>query len=204
MGGWAGERIAVLLFPPTPPHSHTLHGYNIDLCPENRTPFIDVLTKRTYAVPPLSVAIRPARPEDAALLTALAHAAKRHWGYPERWIQAWKEDLTLTPAFIRDNAVFAAFERGQMAGCYALGLDGRRCSLEHFWVRPEAMGRGVGRALFEHALAQAAALGADHLEIEADPHAEGFYLRMGARRVGEKVYTLENHPRVLPVLVKEV
>ncbi len=148
--------------------------------------------------------LQRARPEDAARLTALAHAAKRRWGYPERWIRAWRADLTLTPACIRDNEVFAASERGEAVGFYALACHGRRCSVEHFWVAPAAMGRGVGRALFRHLLGRAGALGAQRVEIEADPNAEGFYLKMGARRLGERVYRLDGKPRVLPVLVLDL
>ena len=59
---------------------------------------------------------------------------------------------------------------------------------------------GVGRALFDHALDRAAALGAETLGIEADPNAEGFYLRMGATRVGEIAYELDGRERVLPLL----
>jgi len=42
------------------------------------------------------------------------------------------------------------------------------------------------------------------LGIEADPNAEGFYRRMGARRVGEIVYALDGRERVLPLLTVEV
>jgi hypothetical protein len=42
------------------------------------------------------------------------------------------------------------------------------------------------------------------LEIESDPNADGFYQRMGARRIGTRVTTLEGQPRKLPVLVYEV
>jgi GNAT superfamily N-acetyltransferase len=52
--------------------------------------------------------------------------------------------------------------------------------LEHLWVSPEHIGTGIGRALFDHAVRRAAALGATTLSIEADPNAEGFYRRMGA------------------------
>ena len=44
----------------------------------------------------------------------------------------------------------------------------------------------------------AAALGVTALSIESDPHAEGFYLRLGARRIGEVPSTLPG--RVLPLL----
>jgi hypothetical protein len=42
------------------------------------------------------------------------------------------------------------------------------------------------------------------VEIEADPNAEGFYLRMGARRVGENVYDIESQRRALPLLKVEL
>ena len=65
------------------------------------------------------------------------------------------------------------------------------------------MGTGVGRALFDHAMKTAAAAGAAAVKIEADPHAEGFYERMGARRIGEEVYELDGQRRVLPLLIAE-
>ena len=61
---------------------------------------------------------------------------------------------------------------------------GERMDLLHLWVLPEAMGRGVGRSLFRHALERARILGFRELEIESDPNAEGFYRRIGAHRVG--------------------
>jgi GNAT superfamily N-acetyltransferase len=53
------------------------------------------------------------------------------------------------------------------------------------WMRPEHMGTGVGRALFTHAKQRAEERGAQSLELSADPNAEGFYARMGAKRIGE-------------------
>lgn len=54
------------------------------------------------------------------------------------------------------------------------------------------------------ALERAALLRAKRVEIEADPNAEGFYLRMGARRTGESVYRIEGRRRVLPLLKMEL
>src|SRR5258706_11839576 len=71
----------------------------------------------SFAMP---VQIRRATPDEAEALTALAHAAKRHWGYPEEWINHWRADLTITPDFIATNEVFAATIDGEIAGCFAL------------------------------------------------------------------------------------
>ena len=141
-----------------------------------------------------------AKPEEAAALTEIAHAAKRHWGYPESWIKKWENILTIRPAFIATNLSFSAREGADAVGFYVLTDEEDGLHLDHLWITPHAMGRGLGRALFEHAIEQARSLDYEMLKIEADPNAEGFYLRMGARRVGLSVTTFENHARELPLL----
>lgn len=143
-------------------------------------------------------------PEDAGVLTRIAFASKRYWGYPERWISLWSSTLTITPEFVRDNEVYVAFSGGEAVGFYALTGEGRELELDHLWVSPAWIGSGTGRLLFEHAMERAASRGASVVEIEADPNAEGFYLRMGARRVGENVYEIEGIRRTLPRLVVEL
>lgn len=147
------------------------------------------------------VEVRRALPGDAGALTRIAFAAKRYWGYPERWIKYWSESLTVTPDFVRDNGVYAAVRDGETFGFYALTGTGRGLELEHLWVSPDRIGSGAGRLLFEHAMRKASSRGAKSLRIEADPNAEGFYSRMGARRVGENVYEVEGQRRVLPLMV---
>ena len=144
--------------------------------------------------------IRRARESDAAELTRIAHEAKRHWGYPERWIELWRDDLTLTPEFIAGNEVYLAEDGGEALGCCALVAGTPSWALEHFWVRPAAMGKGLGRRLFEHARAVAETAGASVLEIDSDPNAEPFYLKMGAVRVGEVRSQVDGQPRVHPLL----
>jgi ribosomal protein S18 acetylase RimI-like enzyme len=144
------------------------------------------------------------RPCDAGVLTEISFAAKRYWGYPERWIEHWRETLTVTPEFICRNEVYAATIEGKVVGFYALAGEGRKMELEHLWVSPEFIGKGVGRALFDHAVRRAAALGAEVVGVESDPNAEDFYRRMGARRVGEISYPIDGQRRTLPLLAVEV
>jgi len=148
--------------------------------------------------------ITPARPEDAARLTEIAFAAKRHWGYPNRWIENWRDQLTVTTEFIARHDTFLAVMDTQAVGFYALRRKDTLVELVHLWVLPGWMRRGIGRALFRHAVERAKALGFQKVEIESDPNAEGFYLRMGARRVGVNVRMVEQQRRELPVLVYEI
>ena len=146
----------------------------------------------------MNIEIRQAEPSEAQTLTAIAHAAKRHWGYPEKWVQQWEPDLTITRDFISDNEVFVAVAGEEIAGCCALVLNGSLAEIEHMWIKPEHMGSGVGRALFNYARQRAEERGALVLELSADPNAEGFYERMGTTRVGEVTADMDGNPRVLP------
>jgi N-acetylglutamate synthase-like GNAT family acetyltransferase len=146
----------------------------------------------------MNVEIRRAEPEEADVLTQIAHAAKRHWKYPESWIAQWKPDLTITAEFIANNEVFVAVHDEQIIGCCALLLSNSTAELEHMWIDPRFMGSGVGRALFLHAKRRAQELGANLIELSADPNAEKFYERMGAKRVGQVPADVDGQPRVLP------
>jgi GNAT superfamily N-acetyltransferase len=147
-----------------------------------------------------TIRIERARPAQAAELTGLAHSAKRHWGYPERWIRHWRKQLTIGPEFVTWHHTFVAIERRRVVGCCAVRPWRGFADFEHLWVRPDAMGRGVGRALFDHAVKVARRAGFGRMRILADPNAEGFYRRMGARRVGVSRSRLEGGWRELPVM----
>jgi len=150
----------------------------------------------------VDVVIRRALPAEARALTRIAHAAKRHWKYPEAWMRLWRDALSLTPPFVERHPVYCAVAGASVLGFYALSGAGATRELEHFWVAPEQIGRGVGARMFEHAVATLRADSARVLRIASDPYAEGFYLRMGARRVGEWPSTPSG--RTLPLLVWEV
>src|SRR5215510_962926 len=146
----------------------------------------------------MQIQIRRAMPSEAESLTSLAHAAKRHWNYPEKWIEHWKADLTISSEFIHNNDVYVALIDGVVAGCCALVISESLAELEHMWIDPQQMGQGVGRALFEHTIQRARQLGLSELELSADPNAEGFYNRMGAVRIGADRADMDGQPRVLP------
>ena len=146
----------------------------------------------------IDIQIRRSKPDEADTLTSIAHAAKRHWNYPEKWIEFWRADLTITADFIAKHEVYVGVVDGTIAGCCALVVSASLAELEHMWIDPQRIGNGVGRALFEYTKERARQLGLPELELSADPHAEGFYERMGARRIGEIQADMDGQPRVLP------
>ena len=150
----------------------------------------------------MEIRVVRARPEQAERLSQIAYAAKSYWGYPSQWIELWHNQLTISKQYIERHEVYAAVDDDEtLLGFYALAGSGERMVLDHLWVQPRSLHAGVGRKLFEHAVALAAQFGAQQIEIESDPNAEGFYQKMGAETVGEVTYELEGLPRSLPLMV---
>jgi GNAT superfamily N-acetyltransferase len=149
-----------------------------------------------------AIRIRKAQSGDGRELTRIAHAAKRFWGYPEKWIRLWKPDLTVTSDFIRDHPVYCAVRGSAIVGFYGVSGTGPRRELEHMWIDPDAIGSGVGRLLFGHLVRHLRRAGVTKLTIASDPNAEGFYRKLGARRVG----SVPSQPagRRLPLLVVDL
>jgi ribosomal protein S18 acetylase RimI-like enzyme len=132
----------------------------------------------------MSLSIRRAIPADAPRLSDLARRAKAHWGYPVEWLAAWQRQLTIEPQYITEHCVLVAETTGELAGMCALEDRGQWWSLEHVWVDPDNMEQGVGRTLVEAALSVARGSRPGRVLCEADPHAAGFYRKLGARQVG--------------------
>ena len=111
---------------------------------------------------------------DTERLREIAFRAKAHWGYDPRRVREWAEGIDVDDGrvlLVEDDAWASLVPGGEV------------CVLEDLWVDPAAMGRGLGRRLFEQACARARELGATRLEWEAEPNAVGFYERMGATYV---------------------
>jgi GNAT superfamily N-acetyltransferase len=129
--------------------------------------------------------IRPAKPAEAAMLSEIAMEAKRYWDYPPEVMESWHSTLTLEAMHIDLSPPFVAEEDSQVVGFYQLIADGDSVELEHMWVKPQHLNKGIGKQLIAHAIASAKSRGAKKMSIDADPNATAFYLSCGAYRVGE-------------------
>ncbi|MGF1464659.1 MAG: GNAT family N-acetyltransferase [Sandaracinaceae bacterium] len=146
--------------------------------------------------------LRPATDHDCPRLSAVARAAKAHWGYPQAWLDLWVADLTYDASRLADERVLCAEDGGEVVGFVAWRRDGEEAEIEGLWVEPGAMGRGHGRALMEAASVAARAEGVRALRIVADPNAVEFYRRLGAVDVGAEASVPAG--RELPVLRLEL
>lgn len=133
----------------------------------------------------LDVVVRAAIPAEAGELSELALRSKGHWGYDEAFLAACRPELTMRGESCDGVRVVVAERGGVLLGYYRLAGVAPLGELAELWVDPPGIGRGVGRLLLEHALRNARGLGFEVLVLDADPHAEEFYLRAGATRVGQ-------------------
>lgn len=125
--------------------------------------------------------IRPATAVEAPHLSELAFRSKALWGYSDAFMQACREELTITPD---DDAYVLEMDR-VVVGFYSLEpLADGRLDLAHLFVDPPHVRRGYGRHLLHHAIERARAMGHHTLLIVSDPHAAPFYEAAGATLVG--------------------
>ena len=146
------------------------------------------------------ILVRRAGFNEADILSAIAFSAKAYWGYPERWLDTWKYQLTFSPEYFEKNESWVAELENTPIGFYTL-LDRNGIAwIENLWVLPEYIGKGVGKQLFAHAVKLARQRGYKTLQLEADPNALGFYEKMGMYKTGEHIGEVDGQPRVLPIM----
>jgi predicted N-acetyltransferase YhbS len=131
--------------------------------------------------------IRSARADEVARLSDLAFRSKAYWGYPDAFMEACREELSLDAADLEQDVVFVLERAGAVLGFYALEpLSAVDVELGLLFVEPSEMGRGIGRRLLAHACAEARRRGWRRIVIQSDPNAAAFYTSCGARAIGVK------------------
>jgi GNAT superfamily N-acetyltransferase len=145
------------------------------------------------------IGIRRARPAEAAALTTLALAAKAHWGYAASFMARCRAALAIDPAMIARRLFrLAETADGRILGFYGFEPEPDGIGLSHLFVLPEAIGGGIGRALWQDAVAEARRAGHVRMIVVGDPHAAGFYRRMGAEPAGARPSEIDP-ARALPM-----
>jgi len=144
--------------------------------------------------------IRPAKTSEAKLLSGIAVAAKQHWGYSPEAMKSWESMLSVSRIAIEMNPTFVAQDE-EVQGFYMLS-HGIGWELEHLWVLPQFIRRGVGRKLLAHATDLVRSRGGSTLHIDADPNSEPFYRACGAVVIDTVAAPLTGHPdRVRPQML---
>lgn len=136
------------------------------------------------AAPPPGIVLRSSTPADADLALDVMESAFRQW--PDRLPatrETWRALVTGREGFRHDQLQVAVDGTGAIVGAAFLVDDGTELWVDKLATRPDAQGRGIGRALLAHAfvLAHARGRASTALSTDSTTGALPFYERLGMR-----------------------
>jgi GNAT superfamily N-acetyltransferase len=143
--------------------------------------------------------IRPARPDEADALTALAMRSKASWGYGAAFMHQVRADMIVSRSDIEQSHCLVAEDGGRLCGYVLTFINAEEALLRDLFIEPAYFGRRLGRKLFELAIANAKTKGARVLTLHSDPNAREFYEHLGMQCTGQ-VPSIVGHGRTLPVM----
>ena len=127
----------------------------------------------------MPIIIRKAIELDAEKVTDLVFRSKRSNGYDDTFMEACREELTVTGEQLAGD--FWVAEMDSLKGCACL----ENGKVTTFFVAPECKRQGIGKLLWDELLAHASRLGLGSLHLDADPAAIPFYQSLGFTVIGE-------------------
>ena len=163
--------------------------HNIQNCDEkNDLEFVLISTPKAHGDRiNVDFKIRYALPNESEQLTKLAFLSKSSWGYPKEMMEAWKEDLTITPEMIKNSISIVASINNQIIGFWCRPkIKSEDISNGFLFIRPDYMGKGLAKNLWRSISSELISNGIESFTIEADPNAVPFYLKLGALQIAEK------------------
>ncbi|MEM7484187.1 MAG: GNAT family N-acetyltransferase [Bacteroidota bacterium] len=124
--------------------------------------------------------IRKASISDTKVLTKLALNSKNHWGYGGAKIEEWRNELTITEAYIERNHVLKLVDRNCIKAFYSYCIKkDNAILLDFFFVNVNYIGKGLGRLMMENFLSRIENKGYAKIEVESDVNAITFYKQFG-------------------------
>jgi GNAT superfamily N-acetyltransferase len=135
------------------------------------------------------VRIIPARRESLAWINDLIVRSKSSaWTWPAGYLERALPLHKIEPSYLRSNHCFELLDvNDQLAAFLAVAIHDARVVLDNLWVRPDLIGKGVGRRACEHVCQLAHEYGWTDVWVIPDPPAVGFYKKMGFADTGERV-----------------
>lgn len=148
---------------------------------------------------PKEIVFRKARLDDIPVMNQISVQSKRHWGYPDSWIEKWNDDLTLNQIKFESLSILLLEIDDQSMGFCAISKEGQDYEIEHLWLLPGLIGKGLGKRLLKESINRFVPKNS-RIYVEADPNAEAFYQRQGFKTFDR----IESYPkgRFLPRMTR--
>jgi N-acetylglutamate synthase-like GNAT family acetyltransferase len=143
--------------------------------------------------------IEKANSIDNEILTAITKKSKAHWGYSEKQILQWNDNLTISKHYIENNPVFKLIDNNTIIGYYSYIIEeNKNVKLDNLFVLPEYIGKGFGKYLVNNFLNRMRSEKVKKIILDSEPSVEEFYLKMGFKKIGQFETSIKK--RFMPIM----
>ena len=150
----------------------------------------------------VDIRIRKAKLSEGDILTQISFESKKYWNYPDEYFEVWRDELTLTEEYIRNNIVYVVEQEDQVIGYFSIVYNPRDFSiddvfvmegywLEHIFILPKYIGQGIGSEMIDYAKKVCKDIGCERLYVLSDPNVRTFYFKVGAEYIRESSSNIE-------------
>ncbi len=145
--------------------------------------------------------ILPAKTSDNYDLTVLTKLSKAYWGYSQKQIDLWSDDLTITSKYIEENEVYKLIVNNEIIGYYSyFKIEKQIVLLDNIFILPKYIGKGFGKTLMHDLFVIVSNDGFSIIRLYSEPKAEMFYQKLGFVPKGE--YHSKISDRYLAIMEK--
>lgn len=150
--------------------------------------------------------IRLANQQDINEINNLLCLSKAYWGYDPEFMDKFMIEFSIKEAYLAKATTYKVLEEGKLIGFYSFsGNTNDNLELDNFFLHPDFIGKGKGKAMWQRCLQTASQYGATEFIVWSEIHAEGFYLRMGCQKMGKRLSIMmpNRYPPVLKYIIND-
>jgi N-acetylglutamate synthase-like GNAT family acetyltransferase len=130
----------------------------------------------------MNLQIRKAQPSDQKVLNCLVQQSSAYSGVYRQILDGYE----LTADQIAIDYIYLGELNGCVVGFYSVTLKSDSAELDLMFVANNAQNRGIGAQMIDHMRNLVSDMGLPGITIVSHPPAVGFYMRLGATRIGTK------------------
>jgi GNAT superfamily N-acetyltransferase len=142
------------------------------------------------------VLVRTAAPDDLDALRGVFRRSALHWDDDRAWLLAHPHHLAWSGPPPGGETRLVVADGAVLGFASVAPVEGRGWEVVDLFVDPDAMGRGVGRALIADLVDRARAAGVGVLWVTGNPSALGFYTAVGFVVAGTAPTARSEAPRL--------
>lgn len=118
--------------------------------------------------------------DDIDELNNIAFLSESYWGHNKNMMDIFKKEYRLTRKYLKNNEVFNMVLDESIIGFYAFNMTQEIPELEYFYLKPEYIGKGYGRKLWNEAIEFCKNNKIKTFVFVAGTEVKNYYLKMGA------------------------